>query len=381
MIQRLITSHIIKSCFKGKAIIIIGPRQSGKTTLLNILKEQLAGSSIFLNCDEPDIRELLTDATSTQLKDIIGNVSLVYIDEAQRVKNIGITLKLIIDQIPEVQLIVTGSSALELSNTINEPLTGRKFEYILLPLSEEELIHHYSLLNEKRMLERRILFGFYPEIVTTTNDKKELLRPLASSYLYKDIFAFQEVRRSEVIEKLLEALALQIGSEVSYGELSNLLGIDFSTVTRYIDLLEKAFVIFRLRSFSRNLRTELKKSRKIYFYDTGIRNAILNNFQSLKLRADKGALWENFLVVERLKYYKFNNIDAKMYFWRTRSNAEIDLIEEKDGALSAYEFKWSPGKRPRIPLAFEKTYPHCKSHIINQENYLDFVQKHDNFRL
>lgn len=375
MIQRLITSHIIKSCFKGKAIIIIGPRQSGKTTLLNILKEQLAGSSILLNCDEPDIRELLTDATSTQLKDIIGNVSLVYIDEAQRVKNIGITLKLIIDQIPEVQLIVTGSSALELSNTINEPLTGRKFEYILLPFSEEELIHHYSLLNEKRMLERRILFGFYPEIVTTTNDKKELLRPLASSYLYKDIFAFQEVRRSEVIEKLLEALALQIGSEVSYGELSNLLGIDFSTVTRYIDLLEKAFVIFRIRSFSRNLRTELKKSRKIYFYDTGIRNAILNNFQSLKLRADKGALWENFLVVERLKYYKFNNIDAKMYFWRTRSNAEIDLIEEKDGALSAYEFKWSPGKRQRIPLAFEKAYPHCKSHIINQENYLDFVQK------
>ncbi|TSA25097.1 ATP-binding protein [bacterium] len=375
MIQRLITSHIIKNCFKGKAIIIIGPRQSGKTTLLNILKEQLAGSSIFLNCDEPDIRELLIDATSTQLKDIIGNVSLVYIDEAQRVKNIGITLKLIIDQIPEVQLIVTGSSALELSNTINEPLTGRKFEYILLPFSEEELIHHYSLLNEKRMLERRILFGFYPEIVTTTNDKKELLRPLASSYLYKDIFAFQEVRRSEVIEKLLEALALQIGSEVSYGELSNLLGIDFSTVTRYIDLLEKAFVIFRMRSFSRNLRTELKKSRKIYFYDTGIRNAILNNFQSLKLRADKGALWENFLVVERLKYYKFNNIDAKMYFWRTRSNAEIDLIEEKDGALSAYEFKWSPGKRPRIPLAFEKAYPNCKSHIINQENYLDFVQK------
>jgi len=381
MIQRLITSHIIKNCFKGKAIIIIGPRQSGKTTLLNILKERLAGSSIFLNCDEPDIRELLTDATSTQLKNLIGKASIVYIDEAQRVKNIGITLKLIIDQIPEVQLIVTGSSALELSNTINEPLTGRKFEYILLPFSEEELIHHYSLLEEKRMLEQRILFGFYPDIVTTTNDKKELLRSLAGSYLYKDIFAFQELRRSEVIEKLLEALALQIGSEVSYGELSNLLGIDFSTVTRYIDLLEKAFVIFRLRSFSRNLRTELKKSRKIYFYDTGIRNAILNNFQSLKLRADKGALWENFLVVERLKYYKFNNLDAKMYFWRTRSKAEIDLIEEKDGALSAYEFKWSPRRKVRIPLAFEKAYPHCKMHIINQENYLDFVQKHDNIRL
>jgi len=183
MIERLIASHIIKNCFKGKAIIIIGPRQSGKTTLLNILKERLAGSYIFLNCDEPDIREMLTDATSTQLKNLIGKASIVYIDEAQRVKNIGITLKLIIDQIPQTQLIVTGSSALELSNTINEPLTGRKFEYILLPFSEDELIHHYSLLEEKRMLEQRILFGFYPDIVITTNDKKELLRSLAGSYL------------------------------------------------------------------------------------------------------------------------------------------------------------------------------------------------------
>ena len=375
MVKRIISEHIVNNCFKGKAIIIVGPRQSGKTTLLTMLNQQLRKSSIFLNCDEPDIREMLTNATSVQLKTIIGNTEIVYIDEAQRVKNIGITLKLAIDQIPGAQLIVTGSSALELANTINEPLTGRKFEYILLPFSEEELLQYDSVLHEKRMLEERILYGFYPEIVTTKNDKKELLKSLAGSYLYKDVFAFQELRRSEVIEKLLEALALQIGSEVSYAELSNLLGIDFSTVTRYIDLLEKTFVIFRLRSFSRNVRTELKKSRKIFFYDTGIRNAILNNFQTINLRSDKGALWENFLIVEKLKHLKFNNIDAKLYFWRTRSKSEIDLIEEKNGTLSAYEMKWSASKKFRIPVTFEKAYPECDLHIINKENYLDFVQK------
>ena len=378
MINRIIIEDIINKCFKSKAIIIIGPRQSGKTTLLNMIDDKLSQKSIYLNCDEPDIRQSLSDVTSTELKELIGSAEVVFIDEAQRIKNIGITLKLITDQLSKKQLIVTGSSSLELANKINEPLTGRKYEYLLLPFSEEELINHYGMLTEKRLLNERMIYGFYPEIVKTKENKIELLRTLASSYLYKDIFTFQEVRKPEVIEKLLEALALQLGSEVSYHELSNLLGIDFSTVTRYIDLLEKAFVIFRLRSFSKNLRNELKKSRKIYFYDNGIRNSIINNFKNLKLRQDTGALWENYLISERFKYLKYNGIDTKMFFWRTRTKQEIDLIEERNGDLFAFEFKWSKGKKYKFTLSFLRAYPECKTKIINNENYMNFLYKYDN---
>ncbi|MCX6148617.1 MAG: ATP-binding protein [Candidatus Kapabacteria bacterium] len=376
MIKRTLNIFLKNRLFKGKAIIIVGPRQVGKTTLINEIKDLTNESTIFFNCDEPDIRRLLTDATSSSISQLIGNSKIVFIDEAQRVKNIGLTLKLMTDNFKDKQFIITGSSALELSNDVNEPLTGRKIEYLLLPLSTEELVNHHGALTERRLLHSRLIYGTYPDVVNNPSDAKLILSNLSSSYLYKDIFSFQDVRKPEVIERLLEALALQIGSEVSYTELSQLVGIDYATLLRYIDLLEKTFVVFRLRAFSRNVRNELKKSRKIYFYDNGIRNAIISNFNNIDLRQDTGALWENYLICERFKYLKFNELTGNRYFWRTKQQQEIDYLEENDGNLSAFEFKWNSKRKIKFPLTFEKAYPNAILKGINQENYLDFVTKY-----
>lgn len=373
MIHRTILEQIKKILFTGKTILLFGPRQSGKTTLLEMLSNEIQEKVLILDCDEPDIRKELTDVTSTQLKHRLGDAQVVMIDEAQRVKNIGITLKLIHDKIKNVQLIVTGSSSLELTGEINEPLTGRKYEYLLLPISTQEMIGYTDLSTEKRLLKQRLLFGMYPGVINEPGNERKILRNLSGSYLYKDIFSFQDIRKPEIIESLLEALALQIGSEVSYSELANTLGIDQITVRRYIDLLEKSFVVFRLRSFSRNVRNEIKKSRKIYFYDNGIRNAILANFSDIDLRTDKGALWENFLVSERFKLLNNHQIDTKRYFWRTTQQQEIDYIEEKDNQLYAYEFKWNPKARKKMPLTFLKAYPKTITTLTNSINYLDFI--------
>jgi len=373
MIQRKILEQIKKNLFKGKTLILLGPRQSGKTTLLEMLSQEIKEKVLILDCDEPDIRKELTDASSTQLKQRTGSAKVVMIDEAQRVKNIGLTLKLFHDKIKDVQLIVTGSSSLELSSETSEPLTGRKYEYFLLPLSIEEMISITDRTTEKRLLKNRLLFGMYPGVINEPGNEREILNNLASSYLYKDIFSFQDIRKPEMIESLLEALALQIGSEVSYNEIAGLLGIDQVTVRRYIDLLEKTFVVFRLRSFSRNVRNEIKKSRKIYFYDNGIRNAILSNFSEVELRTDKGALWENFLVSERVKFLNNHLLDTNIYFWRTTQQQEIDYIEERDGKISAYEFKWNAKSKKKIPQTFLKAYPGVDTELLNPENYLDFL--------
>lgn len=372
MIPRIIYKKIKQDLFKGKAIILIGPRQVGKTTLLQELQKEYS-DALYLDCDEPDIRLALEDSTSTLLKDLIGKAKLVFIDEAQRVKNIGLTLKLIIDRIPEIQLIASGSSSLELANLINEPLTGRKFEYFLFPLALTELHQHFGLLQEQRLLNIRLVYGLYPDIVNHREDAQRLLLNLASGYLYKDIFNYQSIRKPELLPNLLEALARQVGNEVPYNELAQLLGSDPATIQRYIDLLEKSFVVFRLRSFSRNLRNELKKSRKIYFYDNGIRNALINNFQNAEIRPDIGALWENFLVVERLKVLSYNQIHVNQYFWRTQQKQEIDYIEDINGKLYAYEFKWNPRKKARFSTTFTKNYPVEKTMLVNRENYLDFL--------
>ena len=353
--------------------MVLGPRQAGKTTLLDMLSNEIREKVVILDCDEPDIRKELTDVTSTQLKQRIGNAKVVMIDEAQRVKNIGIKLKLIHDKIKEVQLIVTGSSSLELTGEINEPLTGRKYEYLLLPLSTQEMIDYTDTTTEKRLLKQRLLFGMYPAVINEPANERKILNNLSGSYLYKDIFAFQDIRKPELIESLLEALALQIGHEVSYTELGNILGIDQITVRRYIDLLEKSFVVFRLRSFSRNVRNEIKKSRKIYFYDNGIRNALLSNFSDIDLRTDRGALWENFLVSERYKLLNNFQIDLNKYFWRTTQQQEIDYIEERDGKISAFEFKWNAKAKKKMPLSFMKAYPKAKTAFIDIDNYLDFL--------
>ena len=374
MIERLLSDLIEKRLYRNKAIIVVGPRQVGKTTLLRMLVADTQSKVLMWNCDEPDVRRKLAEPTSTELRAEIGDADLILIDEAQRVKNIGITLKLIIDNFPENQLVVTGSSAIELSNSINEPLTGRKYEYAMYPFSAEELINEFGAQDERRMLERRLVYGTYPEVVNNAGEEREVLTDLVGSYLYKDIFSFQDVRKPEVIEQLLQALALQVGSEVSFNELGRLLGLNSVTVQRYIDLLEKSFVVFHLRSFSRNVRSELKKSRKIYFWDNGVRNAIIGDFKTLGLRPDVGALWENYVISERLKHNAYNSFYGKSYFWRTQLQQEVDYVEDIDGALHAYEFKWSKTKQPRLTETFAKNYPDHTFEVVSPDNYQDFVK-------
>lgn len=374
MIERRLKQLILPRLFRGKAIVLIGPRQVGKTTLLQMLMKETDRKTLYWNCDEPDIRQKLSHPTSTQIQSETASADLILIDEAQRVPNIGITLKLFVDNLPDKQVVLTGSSALELSSSINEPLTGRKYEYHVLPFSAEELIEHHNGTEEKRLLERRLLFGSYPEVVNRPGEERETLTNLINSYLYKDVFSFQDVRKPEIVEQLLQALALQVGSEVSFNELSQLLGLNSQTVQRYVDLLEKSFVVFHLRSFSRNLRNELKKSRKIYFYDNGVRNALIGDFKPLQLRQDAGSLWENYLVSERLKHNSYSLFYGKSYFWRTQHQQEIDYIEDIDGVLHTFEFKWNASKQPKLTETFAKSYPNHTFSIVNSENYQDFVE-------
>ena len=371
MIIRSLQQTIEKRLFKGKAILIFGPRQSGKSTLVEaILKDK---DHLYLNGDDADVRDLLTNTTSAKLKSVVGNKKILFIDEAQRIHNIGLTLKLFTDQIKDVQIIATGSSAFELSSQVNEPLTGRKYEYMLYPLSFEELVLQNGLISEKRLLEHRMIFGYYPEIVTKQGEEVELLRLLAGSYLYKDLLMLEQVKKPAILEKLLKALALQVGSEISYNEISQTIGSDPKTVDKYIDLLEKTYVVFRLPALSRNVRNEIKKGKKVYFYDCGIRNAIINNFKPISSRTDTGALWENYLMAERIKTLRYHNVDVDQYFWRTTQQQEIDLIEDDGEALSAYEFKWGTKSRVKFPQTFMENYKISKTLIITPENVEDFL--------
>jgi len=373
LITRIITNEIKADLFKGKAIVITGPRRVGKTTMIKEIESTAKKKTLFLNCDEPDIRPMLEDVTSTQLKFLIGDNKLVLIDEAQRVKNIGITLKLFVDNFKDIQVIASGSSALELANEINEPLTGRKREYHLFPLSTAEMVKHTSVLEEKRILGQRLVYGFYPDIINNPDEAEESLLELSSNYLYKDILSIESIRKPALLEKLLVALALQMGNEVSLNELGQLLNSDPKTIESYINLLEKCFVIFQLSSFSRNLRNEIKKGKKIYFYDNGIRNAIIKNFNPPELRQDIGGLWENFLVAERMKANAYSKRYVNNYFWRTHLQQEIDLIEETGGKLFAWEFKWNERIRAGIPSSFLNAYPESTGQLINKKNYMDFV--------
>lgn len=360
--------------FKNKVIVITGARQIGKTTLLKALKSDFEDDQVLtLNCDEPDIRSLLEHVTSTQLRNLIAKKKLILIDEAQRVDNIGLTLKLIVDNIDQVQVIATGSSSFELRNKLNEPLTGRKFEYRMYPFSTHELVNHTSWMEESRLLENRMIFGMYPDVVNHLTDSATVLHELTNSYLYKDILMYKDIRNPDALGKILMMLALQVGNEVSYNELARSIGLDKETVERYIDLLEKVFVVFRLSSFSRNIRNELKKSRKIYFYDNGVRNALINNFQPLAFRTDTGALWENFMISERKKFTDYNKVYSNVYFWRTHAQQEIDYIEEREGVLHAFEFKWKEKKTATVPVSFINAYPGATFQVITPANYLEFL--------
>jgi len=369
------TLHFMESHISDKkALLILGPRQTGKSTLLKEIARRTGGKQLFLNCDEALSREALQNVRSVaEMRLLLGDANLVLIDEAQRVRDIGIVLKLITDNFPGVKLIVSGSSAFELSNIINEPLTGRKWECMLLPFSTQEMVAHTHFLAEKGSLHARLIFGMYPDVVNNPGNEQNLLNELATSYLYKDIFTFQDVRKPDLLPKLLKALATTIGSEVTYHYLAQLVESDHATVQRYIDLLEKTFIVFRLSSFSRNLRTELKKSRKIYFYDNGIRNALLSAFQPLAVRQDTGALWENFMVSERIKFLRHNRLGRNLYFWRTQQQQEIDYLEEYDGKLESYEFKWNPVKSARAPKTFLQAYPEASFKVVTPENYFEFL--------
>lgn len=370
MIKRVLQSKIESKIGKGKAIILLGPRQVGKTTLIkNILENK---DYLLLDGDDPTVRNLLTNPNTEEIKSVIGSNKILFIDEAQRIENIGLTLKIITDQFKDVQLLVSGSSAFEINIKFNEPLTGRKWEYHLYPVSWKELEESIGFLKATQQLEIRITYGMYPDVINSIGDEVEVLNQLTDSYLYKDILAFGAIRKPEVLEKLLQALALQIGSEVSYNELSQLLGIDKNTVSNYIDILEKAFVVFKLGSFSRNLRKEIKANQKIYFYDTGIRNAVIGNFNSLEFRQDKGALWENFLISERMKKLQYENDLSNRYFWRTVDQQEIDYVEEKAGDINGFKFKWSPKAKVKIPLLFQETYK-TDVQVITKKNFRTFL--------
>lgn len=372
MIVRLTQKILVDNLFKNKVILLFGARQTGKTTLLkNIISTQK--NSIWLNGDEYDIQERFKNATSTQLKSLIGNHEFVIIDEAQRIEGIGLAIKLLHDTYPKIQIIATGSSAFDLKNKTNEPLTGRKFEYELFPISFQEMKNFHSELIEKRSLNTRLIFGSYPEVINSAGNEVEILKLLADSYLFKDILMLDSIKKPEKLIKLLQALAFQIGSEVSYNEIGNLIGLDSKTVESYINLLEKSFIVFKLNSFNRNLRNELKLSKKIYFYDNGIRNALISNYQIAEGRQDIGALFENYLIAERMKHNAYQKHYVNRYFWRTKDQQEIDYIEEHNGKLYAFEFKWNALKKAKISKTFTRAYPNAEIKIITQDNYQTFL--------
>jgi predicted AAA+ superfamily ATPase len=372
MISRKIEKIISEQLFRKKVILLLGARQTGKTTILKKIAKEHEGV-LWLNGDEYDIQQRFINTTSTQLKSLIGNHKMVIIDEAQRLENIGLGLKLIHDNYPDVQLLISSSSAFELKNKTNEPLTGRKLEYHLFPISYGEMTEYHSELIEKRFLKNRLVYGYYPEIVQNEGNQIEILKFLSDSYLFKDILMLDNIKKPEKLISLLQALAFQIGSEVSYNDIGNLIGLDSKTVETYISLLEKSFIIFKLSSLNRNLRSELKLAKKIYFYDNGIRNALINNFQLIEGRMDAGALFENFLISERKKQNHYAKKYVNTYFWRTKEQQEIDYIEEYNGILDAYEFKWNANRKVKFSKSFTEAYPEARTQLISTDNFSSWL--------
>lgn len=373
MIERILSEKISALLGGRKAITIMGARQVGKSTLLQMMLGERK-DVMWLNGDEPDIIELFDKMTSTRLKAIIGSNKYIVIDEAQRIPDIGLRLKLITDQIPDVQVIATGSSSFDLSNKLNEPLTGRKREFKMYPLTFNEMVSSTNLLEETRMLPHRMVYGYYPEVVCNPGEEKIILKELADSYLYKDILSMDGILKPEKLVKLLKALAYQIGSQVSYNEVGMLVGLDSKTVEKYITILEKSYIIFRLTSLARNIRNELKSSRKIFFWDLGIRNAVIGNLTQIENRQDAGALWENFVIAERMKMLAYNGSFAQTYFWRTKQQQEIDYLEEEDGKIKAFEFKWNPNKAAaKCPDSFLKAYQNPEFKVITPRNVDEFL--------
>lgn len=374
MIDRTIATDLKKTLESGKAVILLGPRQVGKSTLLNMLFGSQDGVKWFTGDDSTD-REALSNVSLNRLRLIVGTSGTVVIDEAQKIPGIGETMKLITDHLPEVRLLATGSSSFQLTSEVGDSLTGRKREFQLFPISFSEMVRHNGLVEEERNIQLRMIYGYYPEVVMNPGEERDILKELSDSYLYKDILSMEKIAKGEKLVKLVQALALQIGSQVSYNELAQTVGIDYKTVEKYIDILEKCYILFRLPSYSRNLRNELKFSRKIYFYDLGVRNAVLGNFTPLDLRSKEevGHMWENFMIAERMKINQYGRKYTKCYFWRTEQQKEVNLIEELDGRLNAFEFKWDPNKKVKIPAQFTVAYPDAGFESVSPKNAAEFL--------
>ncbi len=374
-LEREITDQVIDSLKPNKVVLILGARRTGKTELMKRILNTVKGKSLILNGDDMSSHSLLEERTTENYVSLIGDNKIVVIDEAQKIENIGLKLKLMVDTVPSVKILASGSSAFDLSNKLGEPLTGRKRTFNLFPISQSEYSKTESIVETKSKLKERLIFGSYPELLqlNSRNEKSMYLTELISSYLLKDILEFDGLRNAKKILDLLKLIAYQIGKEVSLSELGNSLGLHKDTVAKYLDLLSKVFVVYRLDGYSRNLRKEVSKMSRWYFYDNGIRNAIINNVNDLSLRNDQGDLWENYILSERVKHQNYNNLMVSNYFWRTYQKQEIDWVEEREGKLFATEVKWNPKKMAKVPKTFMDAYPESEFQLINTDNYLKWI--------
>ncbi len=379
MYKREIESRIQKWLFQEKIIILYGARQVGKTTLakqiLDYQKEKNLKTGYF-NCEDPIVQDSLINKSAEQIHDFLKTPDFVVLDEAQSIKNIGRILKIYHDQYPNVQIIATGSSSFDLANEINEPLTGRSIEFKIYPLSISEISNKYDNLSLKSKLPKFLLYGLYPDIVDKNSEiSRDLVLNLSKKYLFKDILNFEGMKNSNLIFKILKALAYQVGNEINYTKLANLVESNKNTVERYVDILEKSFIIFQLSAFSRNQRNEISKTKKIYFYDIGMRNALIGEFGDLDFRSDIGGIWENFCILELLKNYENKGKFGQFYFWRTYTGQEIDLIIKENSLLNCYEFKWNEKKKAKLPNSFKEAYLDHTFQVINKDNWLEFLNK------
>lgn len=358
----------------NKVLVIFGSRQVGKTTLIKNFLENTQYKYKFDLGDNIRTQQVLSSQDVEKIQAYCEGYELIVIDEAQRIPNVGYGLKIIVDTIPNIRVIATGSSSFEFAGQVGEPLTGRKRTLTMYPISQIELLNHHNNHELKEKLEEFLIYGSYPDVINQgTREKKAItIDEITNSYLFKDILELEGVKKSKILIDLLRLVAFQVGNEVSHSELASKLGINYKTVARYLDLMEQAFILYNLRGYSKNLRKEITKKSKYYFYDNGIRNSIIQNFNSLDLRNDIGQLWENFLISERLKKQQYHGVFANNYMWRTWDQKEIDFIEEREGKLFAYEFKWS-GKKSKPPKDFVEAYPESEFLEVNKDNYLDFI--------
>lgn len=377
LIDRTILPQLIKSLVPNKVVVLVGPRRVGKTVVIDQVIKKTTEPYLLLSGEDFEVLSLLENRSIQNYKNILGDIKLLVIDEAQKIPDIGNKLKLMVDHIEGLKILITGSSAFDIDNYTGEPLTGRKTTYHLFALSEEELNQVENIIEKRANLKNRLIYGNYPELIQkrSNNEKAEYVREIINSYLLKDILAFENIRNSDKIISLLRLIAFQIGGEVSVQELGNQLSMSKNTVEKYLDLLSKVFIIHKLGGFSRNLRKEVTKNSKWYFYDNGIRNLLIANMNPLELRNDVGMLWENYIISERLKFQSYNKMVVNNYFWRTYDQQEIDWVEERGGKLYGYEFKWNSKKKVKIPGAWKKEYSNAEFNVVNSDNYLDWIMQ------